>query len=139
MSIKYPKVEKGWGVSPPFQLTKKVKIVVERAAPGYLDDKGRWHEGSRSDISLDANVQPAKGWDLMIFPESDRSEDWIKIYTAETLYTMYEGDGGIEADIIIWNGKRYQAKNCKTYTMGVLNHTRTLAVRLPVINGGVDA
>lgn len=137
MAIKYPKVERGTSV-PPFQLTKSMKITVERALPGDFDENGRWQEGTRFSMIVDANVQPAKGYDLMIVKESDRSEEWIKIYTREELFTLYEGLNGREADVVIYDGKRYQVKNAKPYKMGVLNHTRALAVRLPVINGGAD-
>ena len=139
MSLKYPKVNRGTSV-PPFQLTKSVMIDVERAGTqGYYDENGRWVEATRVVVSMGANVQPAKGWDLLKFPEADRSEDWIKVYTRDNVNTLYEGDGGVEADIVIWNSKRYQVKNAMTYQMGILNHTKALAVRLPVINGGADA
>lgn len=139
MTLKYPKVERG-ASTPPFQLTKKITIQIERAGTeGHYDDNGRWVEAARVLVPMEANVQPAKGHDLWVMPESDRSEDWIKVYTSEPLNTLYEGVGGVEADIILWNNKRYQAKTTQTYQMGILNHTKTLAVRLPVINGGADA
>lgn len=139
MSLKYPKVQRGVS-TPPFQLTRKTLIDVERAGTGgYHDENGRWVPAPRVVLSVEANVQPAKGYDLLIVPEADRSEEWIKVYTAETLYTLYEGAGGFEADVVIWNNKRYQVKTTHTYQMGVLDHTKALAVRLPVINGGVDA
>lgn len=138
MSIKYPKVNRAIS-TPPMILTRKLPVKVERATPGYYNNLGRWIEGSRETIVIEANVQPARGYELMVVPEADRTEDWIKIYSVDKIRTSYEGVDGASADIIIWDNKRFVAKIQQTYEMGVLNHTKTLAVRLPVINGNADA
>lgn len=138
MAIKYPKVDRGRSV-PHFQLTKTIPIVVERAVPGHFDEHGRYIDGLRESIDMKANVQPANGWDLRIFPESDRTEEWIKLYSVETTFTLYEGTDQRPADYIIYDNRRFIVKNVKPYKMGVLDHTKALAVRLPVINGGADA
>lgn len=136
MTIKYPKVERNRSV-PPMNLTKKIQLTVERHLPGAYNDKGRWVEGIRQSLVIDANVQPAKGYDLLVLPESDRTESWIKIYSVEPLFTLNES-AQTDGDIVMWDEVRYQVKRTQTYKMGVLDHTKAFAVRLPYINGGVN-
>lgn len=128
MSLKYPKVVVNRSV-PPFNLTRKVEIIILRKGEGQWVH-GRWVDGLETEFTIEANVQPAKGYELIPMPEADRSKDWIKVYSVDRLNSVQEGDA-IPADIVIWEGNRYQVYNCKTYRMGVLDHTKSMCVRLP--------
>ena len=79
---------------------------------------------------MEANVQPLRGHELLSLPESDRTKDSIKVYCVETLNTLSEV-GQTKADLVIWEGKKYQAIRPMTYKMGVLDHTKTICYRLP--------
>lgn len=114
---------------PSFMLTNKTKIVVERHSPGSFV-KGRWVEGDVEYIDIEANVQPLKGFELQVLPESDRTKDSIKVYSAETIKTVEEVDEK-NADIVVWENKKYRAVRRMTYSMGVLDHTKTICIRLP--------
>lgn len=114
---------------PTFALTHKVPITIVRKTEGEWAD-GYWEEGVEIDLTIEANVQPMRGHELLTLPESDRTRDSIKVYCVETLKTLNEGDA-TTADHIIWDGKRYQAIRTMTYKMGVLDHTKTICYRLP--------
>lgn len=114
---------------PRFVLTHKLPITVLRYGAGEWV-MGRWVPAPVTEIPLEANVQPMKGIDLMVLPESDRTTESIKVYTVETLRTVEEV-GQADADIIVWQGKKFKAVKAMTYQMGVLDHTKTICCRLP--------
>lgn len=114
--------------TPKFLLTHSVPVKVIRQLPGELV-RGRWVDSSE-EIEIDANVQPMKGFELMSLPEADRTKESIKVYSVERLRTVEEVDQ-THADIIVWEGKRYRAIRTMTYSMSVLDHTKTICYRLP--------
>lgn len=127
----FPKREGKYSpTTPKFKLTKSVKIEVLRALPGYWSDAGRWVSGDTETLEVEANVQPMRGHELVVLPEADRTKESIKVYSVETLQTAEEVKAE-EADIIIWEGKKYRAIKTMPYKMGVLDHTKTICTRLP--------
>lgn len=116
-------------LAPNFLLTKKVPVTVYRRAAGsYLD--GDWIEGSTSTLTIDMNIQPVKPNELMQFPESERSREWYKVYSAAPLRTQVEGAGGYDADEFDWQGHRYKVMKVQNYAMGTLNHWKVWAARI---------
>lgn len=114
---------------PQFLLTHKIPITILRQGEGgYVD--GYWVNGVETPLNIEANVQPMRGHELLTLPESDRTKESIKVYCVETLRTVEEV-GQTKADIIVWEGKRFQAIKTMTYKMGVLDHTKTICYRLP--------
>ena len=128
MSVLIPKRISA-STSPKFALTGKVQITIERFTKGEWV-KGRWVDGEKEYLDIEANVQPLKGHELSVLKESDRTKDSIKVYSAERLRTVEEVDE-LQADLVVWEGNTYRAMKTLTYQMGVLNHTKTLCVRLP--------
>lgn len=114
---------------PTFLLTGKLPVQVLRALPGNRVN-GRWIPGDVVTMDIEANVQPMRGHELIVLPESDRTKESIKVYCVETLQTVEEVKQE-EADIVIWNNKKFRAIKTMTYKMGVLDHTKTICVRLP--------
>lgn len=116
---------------PVFRWVGKVKLPIERATPGQWIG-GRWVEGEAVEVEIEANVQPLKFHEILQMPEGDRTKEWIKIYSAEELYTSQEGADGRQADIILWEGKKFKVMQCHHYNMGVLDHFSARAAREPV-------
>lgn len=114
---------------PTFLLTKKLPITILRALPGAWVN-GRWVAGSVVSVEIEANVQPMRGHELVVLPESDRTKESIKVYSVETLKTLEEVSQE-EADVVVWEGKKFRATKTMTYKMGVLDHTKTICVRFP--------
>lgn len=114
---------------PQFLLTHKVPIQVKRYGEGAWVD-GYFINDVETTLDVEANVQPLRGHELITLPEADRTKDSIKVYCVETLNTVEEV-GQKKADIVIWEGKRFQAIKTMTYKMGVLDHTKTICYRLP--------
>ena len=134
MTILYPKQQSSQRTKPQFLLTHKTTITRVRKTSGdYLG--GVWVDGVSEEVTILANVQPTKGSELMALPESDRSRDIIKIYTTEEILGVQEGDGKTSPDLIIWQGNTYEVKIVYVQRMGVLDHTKALAARIPISAG----
>lgn len=116
---------------PTFQLTNKIPITVYRREQGeYVD--GDWVEGTTTELPIEGNIQPAKPHEILMFPESERTRSWWKLYTAATLRTEKEGVGGWSADEVEWKGDRYKVMKINDYTggMGILEHSCVFLVRI---------
>lgn len=118
---------------PMFLLTKKVPVVIYRRTQGsYVD--GDWVEGSTQDITIQANVQPLKDYEIYMMPESERTRDWQKIYSAEMIRSEIEGLH--DADEFEWDSmvdgtlQRYKVMKVRRYRMGILDHWRGFAARI---------
>jgi len=121
-------------LKPQFLLTHKIPIVITRRTQDtYVD--GDLVEGTTSTLTIQGNVQPLKDYELMQLPESERTRDWQKVYTAEEMRSEVEGDGGWGADTFLWesmeDGKTYTYRVMKVrrYKMGILDHWRAFCAR----------
>lgn len=92
--------------------------------------RGKWVEGSETVTTINANIQPLKGSELQVLPESIRTRESIKAYTVSKVKTAEEVDE-TTADIIVWEGKRFTVMRSIPYKMGVLNHYKVICCRLP--------
>lgn len=116
---------------PTFSLTGKVTITVIRQTGSWV--RGRWVEDDGVDVEIEGNIQPLKFHEIQQLPESDRTKEWIKLYTTDQIYTAEESsEAGRSADVLIWNGKRFKAMKARRYQMGVLDHVHVLCAREPI-------
>jgi hypothetical protein len=116
---------------PRFRLTHTVAVtLVRRGAGSYVN--GVWTLASDTTSTIQANVQPVRGHELVSLPEADRSREWIKVYTVGNVRGTQEGSlGGTSPDILIFDGRTFEVKQVSTYKMGVLDHSKILAGRIP--------
>lgn len=116
-------------LKPKFTLTKKVVLpITRRTASTYVD--GDVVLGTTTMVNIEANVQPLKDAELLLLPEADRSREWVKVYTADVIRSQREGPSGYAADTFIWLGDVYKVIKVKTYSMGLLDHTRAMCARV---------
>lgn len=114
---------------PRFQLTRHTTVTCLRKTPGeYV--KGKYVEGFEVPFTIEANVQPTKMQEILQMKESDRTRDWITVYSASELQTLEQGDDGKKADIVQWEGKLWEVVKVKHYKMGVLDHYKAVCARL---------
>lgn len=133
MTLKYQKQQSSLKTIPQFQLTHKVNALrIRSGTGGYVN--GIWQEGVSTSSTIEVNIQPLKGWELMSMPEADRSREWVKIYTTSDLRGVQDGDVSTAApstaDLIVWDGRTFEVAKVSTYKMGVLDHTKAIAVRV---------
>lgn len=115
-------------LTPPFLATKHKTITVTRKTPGtYV--KGLYQEGTTSTLTIEANIQPGlKFNDTQYLAEGERGRLALRIYTASELRCRKEGAGGYDADEFMYNGRVYVVRWSHYYDMGVLSHTKAIAV-----------
>lgn len=116
-------------LKPSFLLTKTVPIVVNRKTQGsYID--GDWVEGADNLVTIKVNIQPAKDSEILIMPESERTREWYKLYSADEIRTLKEGDSGWPADEFMFDGDNYRVMKVRNYSMGTLDHFKAFAARV---------
>lgn len=118
-------------LKPTFLLTHKIPLtILRRTAGSYVN--GEWVEGTITNIPIEVNIQPMKGYELLIMPESERSKVWWKLYTDVELRTQKEGAGGYDADEFVWKGDTYKIMKVDNWIngMGILEHSKALATRI---------
>lgn len=119
------------GISPSLllPLTGYIEVSVTRTTGGSRV-KGAWVKGASTELTIQANIQPVmKGTDTLLLPEGDRSKEIIKIYTTSELLSRKEGASPVDGDIIEYDGKSFEVMRVISYKMGILNHTKAIAVR----------
>lgn len=104
---------------------------INRTAPGsYVN--GEWVSGSATTVSIMATVQPVSDQDLINLPAGTRSSDMVKIYTATDLYTVEDKGENQEPDRMTWLGNVYEITSKSVRQMGLINHYRYFATKVPV-------
>lgn len=116
---------------PTFKHTGFVMLPIDRRLQGHYVD-GHWVEGGITVVTAKCNVQPLKPSEMMLLPESDRTREWLKVYSDSQLRTAQEGVGGWDADEFVWNGYRFRVMKDYNFQMGVLDHWKAWAARIPV-------
>ncbi len=118
-----------------FQMIKFTNVDVTRRNQGSYQ-QGDWVEGGTEVFTAGLKVQPVKPFELMQFPESERSREWLKVYcNTHNLRSQIEGDDGWDADEFEWNsivdGVDYTFKIMKTYRFkdSAIDHWKGWAAR----------
>lgn len=114
---------------PTFQLTGSTSLTMLRRGKDTIV-MGRPVIGELEEIEVKANVQPLNFRDLRLLPESERTREWLKVYSAEEMRTALEGEDGWEADEFDWEGKRFRVMSSHRYKMGILDHYVAHAARV---------
>lgn len=91
--------------------------------------KGRAVQPAQTTVTILASIQPATPNDLKQLPELERTEEIIKVFSADPLYTANE-EAQTPADIIIWQGKHYRVFGPMPYQQSILDHYETLAKKV---------
>jgi len=118
-------------LKPQFLLTHKIPVEITRtSAGGYVD--GDPVPGTTTTFTAMINIQPAKPYEILMMPESDRTRSWWKVYSADVLRTLREGVDGWSADTFQWKDDTYKVMRVDDWTAGmsILEHTKSWCVRV---------
>lgn len=106
---------------------RKLVTITRRTGGAYGDD-GRWTPGMPEDISILASVQPLNYRDYSeIQADGVRTRRAVKIYTDTELFPARPGISQ-EADILNWQGTRWEIVQCDPYQMQVISHFKAYAL-----------
>lgn len=121
---------------------------VRKAASGY-DTNGDWIDGTPTSFNVEGVVHPVtaktKLSERMIREiDNNRDRKWVVIYsppldtqtpTPEVTWRTSSESGQYEADILVYNGQRYEIMMIDEWEAGVLDHIKAIAMRVDVRDG----
>ena len=97
---------------------------IYRHVPGsYV--RGRWIEGTHTEISVVASVQPLADRDVISLPAGKRAEDSVKIYCESPIYAVDEKLQR-EADRLQWMGNTYECVAVEPWQNGIISHYKAM-------------
>lgn len=102
------------------------RIVYMRRTGGHMDEDGYWRAGAEKKGEIFASVQPLNIREIEAMPEGQAKTSVVKLYTSEPLLTAVQGKRQ-EADIVLWQGKRYVVTDCIPYQSDVISHYKIIA------------
>lgn len=117
---------------PRYLSTGKVAVVVKRRGEGSWVG-GRYTPAAEQLVDIMANVQPMpRGIDTKLRPQGDITREAYMVFTNDLIRQKREGDGGWDADIIVWNGDELEVMEVACYQMGPLDHYEAYCFRKEV-------
>jgi len=103
-------------------------ISITRSGGGVYDSSGIYQPNMGSTLTVDANVQPLRGKELMLLPEGSREKESLKILTYVELMQVIEATGQ-EADVITWQGRQFKIHSVG-YFGHLIPHYESIAIRI---------
>lgn len=107
------------------------KQIILRTLGGQYGDDGNWIDGETQELTIQASVQPISLDEYtQMFPNGSNTVNAVKIYTSTELYTDKEESSREmirEADMLIWNNRKWKIIACHAYQSGVINHYKAYA------------
>lgn len=113
-----------------------VTLLRPSAEGDFSDTTGKWvPSATNSNVPIKCNVQPFKASQTLMLAESDRTKDWLNIWSESEIRKSQEGEGGHEADTFLWHGTTYKVMKVKIWD-GYHYHAQACALgKTPI---GID-
>ena len=119
-------------MSSPFEIFRSPITLRRPSAGSYVN--GIWVEGSYTDSTITASIQPLTGEDMQELPEGRRLSEAFKMYTSTPVMTVQEAGSNQNADRVVFNSKEYEVhevnpwQNNSNFT--IVNHYKYLILRV---------
>ena len=108
-------------------------VEILRTTTGQYDDDGVWQEGTTTQLSVIANVQPLNERETeqytQILAGGNRTISMVKVYTNAILLTDVQMTGQT-ADILVWRGKHYKIAMVEEWQSNIISHYRYIGVEV---------
>lgn len=108
-------------------------VEILRSSDGQYDDDGNWQEGTTTQLSVIANVQPLNARETeqytQILAGGNRTISMVKVYTNAILLTDVQMTGQT-ADILLWRGKHYKIAMVEEWQSNIISHFRYIGVEV---------
>ena len=118
---------------PLYLCTGKTTLQVIRQGAGSWVS-GRYEEAPEELIEITGNIQPLpRGIRTKLNPAGDYTTDCFMLFTNDMVRQQKEGDGGYDADTIMWEGKELVVMQAYAYSMGPLSHYEAVCVRKELV------
>lgn len=100
----------------------------ESGGAGYNDD-GRYVDGTLVLKSFLGTIQPMTSKELMTFPEGERDQGIVKVYSDRRLPVSEQGEIGIGA-LVVFGDERYRCRKESIYSSGLISHFKYVAYKV---------
>jgi len=123
-----------------FECIPGVTITRVRKAASEYDAAGDWVAGTPTSDPVEGVVHPATASkslsDEMIREiDNNRNRKMVVVYSVPSTWQTEDEAAGQQADIMIFNGDRYEIMMIDDWDSGVLDHQKALAARLDLRDG----
>lgn len=106
-----------------------------RVNGGYYDDDGIWQEGTPEEQTFLASVQPLNANEAQeyatLLKEGITQFNAVKIYSdtplRPTKQELPDKTPSVEADILLWRGRKWKIVHLAEWQSDVINHYRMVA------------
>lgn len=106
-----------------------------RVSDGYYDDDGMWQEGTAEEQTFFASVQPLNANEAQeyatLLKEGITQFNAVKIYSDTPLrpakQELPDKTPSVEADILLWQGRKWKVVHVADWQSDVINHYRMVA------------
>lgn len=118
-------------LSSKFQKLQGTVYTLSRQGSSGSYVNGVWTPAATTNITRTLKIQPMKPSELAIFPEADRSRDWIKVYCNDG--DLSEGDvsSKTRGDEFSYNGRNYRIMKIAEWPSdAVISHCKAFACRI---------
>lgn len=115
------------------EFRRKQKVL--RVTGGHYNDRGIWEPGTTKELKVYASVQPLNANEASeyakLLGEGISQFNAVKIYAGTPLRTakqeLPDGTHGEEADILLWQGKKWRVVYTESWQSGIISHYRMVA------------
>lgn len=110
-------------------IPRRILTVRRYAAGTYSTTTGKWIEGSTSDFTIGASVQPLRGKEMELLPEARRESQAYKLYTDTQLFTV-DTSSSENPDRVQINGTWHEVLIVEDWQNDVISHYKIVVVKL---------
>lgn len=90
---------------------------------------GHWVEGTESQFTIKASVQPVKGPELQSMPEGRRDSQIYKLYT-DTKLNGIDKQGKKSPDIVVIDGEDFEVVSPEPWQNQIINHYKIFVIKV---------
>ena len=114
-----------------FQKIVGTTFTLSRQGSGGAYVNGVWVPATTTSITRTLKIQPMKPSELAIFPEADRSRDWIKVYCNDGDLSEGDVNTSTKGDEFSYNGRNYRIMKIAEWPSdAVILHCKAFACRI---------
>ena len=116
----------------PFEIFR-TPITLRRYSAGSLVN-GRWVQGTPTDSTITASIQPVTGEEMQSLPEGRRDSEHYKMFTSTLIETVQGSGTDLNADRVLFFSKEFEVYRVEPWqnnsNFGVVNHYAYIVARV---------
>jgi len=119
-------------MSTPFEFFRTTITLRRLSVGSYVN--GVWVEGSPTDSTITASIQPITGEEMQELPEARRESETYNMYTSTTILTVQQAGSNQNPDRVLFFGKEFEVFDVRPWqnntNFTIVNHYRYFCSRI---------